>query len=151
MATGYRWFTPEGPSLAHKLVYSINSAIMSLLGRSSQYMVWGGSWAIRRDTFEAIGLRAEWKGTLSDDLVAARVLRQAKRRVAFQPACVVVSPLSLSLGDAIGFMRRQYLIARHYADFWWLAAVVAATLRNAVWLGTLTAVGCGLLRGAPAP
>ena len=127
VATGYRWFTPERPSLAHKLVYSINSAIMSLLGRSSQYMVWGGSWAIRRDTFEAIGLRAEWKGTLSDDLVAAAVLRQAKRRVAFQPACVVVSPLSLSLGPTrSAFIRRQYLIARHYADFWWLAAVVAA-------------------------
>ena len=34
---------------------------MSLLGRSSQYMVWGGSWAIRRDTFEAIGLPGRGK------------------------------------------------------------------------------------------
>ncbi len=151
VATGYRWFTPARASLAHKLVYNINCAIMSLLGRSSQYMVWGGSWAIRRNTFDAVGLRAAWKGTLSDDLVAARVLRQTKRRVSFQPACVVISPLSLSLGEVLGFIRRQYLIARHYADFWWLLAILAATLRNAVWLGTLSAVACGLLYGTPAP
>ena len=83
--------------------------------------------------------------------MAARVLRQTKRRVSFQPACVVISPLSLSLGEVLGFIRRQYLIARHYADFWWLLAILAATLRNAVWLGTLSAVACGLLYGTPAP
>ena len=151
VATGYRWFTPSRPSLAHKVVYGINCTIMSLLGRSSHFMVWGGSWAIRRDTFDAIGLRAAWKGTLSDDLVASRVLRRAKQQVGFQPACVVASPLDFSLSETLSFIRRQYLIARHYARFWWLVAVLSSTLRNVVLLGTLVALGRGLLHGTPSP
>ena len=126
VVTGYRWFMPCRRSLAQKIVYTINCTIMSLLGRSSHYLVWGGSWAIRRDTFDSLGLHAAWKGTLSDDLVAARVLREARCQVSFQPACVVASPLDFSAVEAIRFIRRQYLIGRQYADFWWLAAVVSA-------------------------
>jgi hypothetical protein len=151
VATGYRWFTPSRPSLAHKVVYGINCTIMSLLGRDSRFMVWGGSWAIRRDTFDAIGLHAAWKGTLSVDLVASQVLRRTRQRVCFQPACVVASPLDLSLSETLAFIRRQYLIARHYARFWWLVAVLSSTLRNVVLLGTLAALGRGLLHGTPAP
>ncbi len=151
VVTGYRWFMPCRRSLAQKIVYTINCTIMSLLGRSSHYLVWGGSWAIRRDTFDSLGLHAAWKGTLSDDLVAARVLREARCQVSFQPACVVASPLDFSAVEAIRFIRRQYLIGRQYADFWWLAAVVSGAVRTAVWLGTLFAIGCGLARGAPSP
>ena len=75
--SGYRWFMPSRPSLAHHVLYSINCNLISLLSSRNHYMVWGGSWAIRRDTFEATGLREAWKGTLSDDLVAAGVLRRA--------------------------------------------------------------------------
>ena len=46
--TGYRWFTPERPTLANALVYSMNCDVISLLTRSSHYLIWGGSWAIRR-------------------------------------------------------------------------------------------------------
>ena len=130
VVTGYRWFTPDAASLAHKILYTINCTIMSLLGRNSQYMVWGGSWAVRRDTFDALGLHRAWQGTLSDDLVASRVFRRAKCRVSFQPAGVVGSPLSLSAAETLSFIRRQYLIARHYADLWWLLAIVSGTLRT---------------------
>jgi hypothetical protein len=151
VVTGYRWFMPCRGALAEKIVYTINCTIMSLLGRSSHYLVWGGSWAIRRDTFDSLGLHAAWKGTLSDDLVAAQVLREARCAVSFQPACVVASPLDLSAAEAIGFVRRQYLIARHYADLWWLAAVAAGAVRTAAWLGTAVAIGCGLAGRGPAP
>ena len=75
--SGYRWFMPSRPSLAHHVLYSINCNLISLLSSRNHYMIWGGSWAIRRDTFEATGLREAWKGTLSDDLVASGVLRRA--------------------------------------------------------------------------
>jgi hypothetical protein len=149
--TGYRWFIPGRPTLAHHLLYSINCTITSLLGRNNHYMVWGGSWAIGRDRFEALGMRQAWKGVLSDDLMASRVLRQAKQPVRFEPACVVASPLSMSLAETLAFLRRQYLIARHYVPGWWLLAVWSATFRQAVGLGTLIAIGAGLVDGRPAP
>jgi len=57
--------------VANALVYSMNCDVLSLLTRSSHHLIWGGSWAIRREVFETLHLRDAWKGTISDDLVPA--------------------------------------------------------------------------------
>jgi len=149
--TGYRWFTPIRPTVANALVYSMNCDVMSLLTRSSHHLIWGGSWAIRREVFDSIGLRAAWKGTLSDDLVASRLMRKARLEVRFEPACVVASPLDVSLSEALGFIRRQYLVARLYTFDWWLFSLLGATFSSAIWLGNLAVLLCGLLTGTPSP
>lgn len=149
--TGYRWFTPDKASIANALVYSMNCDVLSLLTRSSHYLIWGGSWAIRRDVFDAIGMRRAWKGTLSDDLVASRLMREAKLEVRFEPACVVASPLEESLGHALSFIRRQYLIARLYTFDWWFFSLLAATFSNLIWLGNLAVLLLSLVTGSPSP
>lgn len=149
--TGYRWFTPAKPTVANALVYSMNCDVISLLARSSHHLIWGGSWAIRRDMFEAIGLRAAWKGTLSDDLVASRLMRQLGLEVRFEPACVVASPWDSTLSEAMSFIRRQYLVARLYTFDWWLFSLLAATFTNAIWLGNLGVLIWGLISGSPSP
>jgi len=149
--TGYRWFTPERPTLANALIYSMNCDVISLLTRSSHCLIWGGSWAIRRDTFEAIDLHRAWKGTLSDDLVASKLMRRMRLEVRFEPACVVESPLDQSFGQAMSFIRRQYLIARLYTFDWWALGLLAATCSNVVWLGNLGMLAWSLLSGSPSP
>jgi hypothetical protein len=149
--TGYRWFTPSRPSVANALVYSMNCDVLSLLTRSSHYLIWGGSWAIRRDVFESLDLHNAWKGTLSDDLVASRLMRKSRLEVRFEPGCVVASPLDESLGRAMSFIRRQYLVARLYTFDWWLFSMLAATFSNLVWLGNLGVLALGLLGGSPSP
>ena len=149
--TGYRWFTPARATMANALVYSMNCDVISLLTRSSHYLIWGGSWSIRRDVFDAVGLRNAWKGTLSDDLVASRLMRQARLGVRFEPGCVVASSLDVSLGQAMSFIRRQYLVARLYTFDWWLFSLVSATFSNVFWLGNLGVLLLGLLTGSPSP
>jgi cellulose synthase/poly-beta-1,6-N-acetylglucosamine synthase-like glycosyltransferase len=149
--TGYRWFTPARPTVANALVYSMNCDVISLLTRSSHHLIWGGSWALRREVFDALDLRNAWKGTLSDDLVASRLMRQSRLEVRFEPACVVASPLDVSLGEALAFIRRQYLVARLYTFDWWLFSLLGATFSNAIWLGNLGVLICGLLTGSPSP
>ncbi len=149
--TGYRWFTPQQATVANALVYSMNCDVLSLLTRSSHHLIWGGSWAIRRELFDQIGLRDAWQGTLSDDLVASRLMRRAKLAVRFEPACVVASPLDESLGTALAFIRRQYLIARFYTFDWWLFSLCAATFSNLIWLGNLGVLAWSLLKGSPSP
>jgi len=138
--TGYRWLLPERPTLANCLLYSINSALMALVGRSSHCLVWGGSWGIKREAFEAIGLHEAWAGTISDDLVAARELRGAGRRVRFEPGCVVGSPTDDALADAVRFVRRQYLVARYYTPDWWMVGLGGVSLSAVAWLGNLAAI-----------
>lgn len=149
--TGYRWFTPKKGSVANALVYSMNCDVLSLLTRSSHYLIWGGSWAIRRDVFDAVHLREEWHGTLSDDLVASRVMQRHRMAVRFEPACVVASPLHESFGSAMSFIRRQYLIARLYTFYWWFFSLISATFTNMIWLGNLGVLIWSLFSGSPSP
>lgn len=137
-STGYRWFVPERATLANHLLYSINCNVATLLGNTPFNLVWGGSWAIRRDVFESTGLHQAWYGTLSDDLVASRVLHRAGMEINFEPACIVASPLNMNFRQLFEFVRRQYVIGRFYVPFWWASAVLVSTASNvALWGGML--------------
>lgn len=142
--TGYRWFLPEKPTAANCVVYAINGAVATLLNRNSWGFLWGGSWATRRATFDALGIRQAWQGVLSDDLVAGRQFRQAGAATRFDPACMVASPLSTSAVGALGFLRRQYLMARYYAPWWWRLGLVSALLTAAAWISTAALLGASL-------
>jgi ceramide glucosyltransferase len=147
--TGYRWFVPARPTLANYLLYSINCGVTMLLGVHNQHWIWGGSWAVRRDLFEAAGLRDAWQGTLSDDLVASRVLASAGQPTRFEPVAVVASPLDLSWKDMFAFLRRQYLVGRCYVPAWWAFGLSFCSLVSLAWLSSLAAIGVLLLDGSP--
>lgn len=127
-STGYRWFVPSRPSLANRLLYSINANVAVFFGLHSPTVVWGGSWAMRREMFESLRLRDAWKGTVSDDLVVSGLLRREGLRVVFEPACMVTSPLNTTPGQLFSFVRRQYLMGRFYLPRWWALAMVLTTL-----------------------
>ncbi|MFV2070323.1 MAG: glycosyltransferase, partial [Pirellulales bacterium] len=146
-ATGYRWFVPRTASLANHLVYGINCGMAILLGHRSPGLVWGGSWAIRHEMFQWLGIRQAWEKMLSDDLVASRVLRQAELRVEFEPAAMVASPLAMSFCDMVGFVRRQFLMARFYAPRGWLLALASATLANLAVFASLALAVVSLVAG----
>jgi ceramide glucosyltransferase len=143
--TGYRWFVPARDSAANHLLYGLNCNLMSLFGRSSHHLIWGGSWAIRREVFDKIGLHSAWKGTVSDDLVASRLLSEAKLLVRFEPAAVVSSPIDYSYLETLSFVRRQYLLTRIYARNWWTLAALGVTFGNLAWLGNIGIFIWGLL------
>jgi cellulose synthase/poly-beta-1,6-N-acetylglucosamine synthase-like glycosyltransferase len=144
--TGYRWFVPAVNTPANLLLSAINANVAGLLGPGGHHFVWGGSWAIERHIFEEVGLRDAWQGTLSDDLVATRVLRAARLPIEFEPRCLVPSPLDVTLGQAFEFLRRQYLIGRFYATRYWLGALAIALLAvSALWLSLAAAVAGGAM------
>ena len=135
--TGYRWLIPQKPTVCNHLVSAVNCNVMAVLGRDSHHMVWGGSWAIRRETFERLAIHEAWDGMLSDDLVASNQLRRAGLEVRFDPACVLTSPVDFNWSGMFDFVRRQYCITRHYAFRWWLPALAAATVGNLAWIVSL--------------
>jgi cellulose synthase/poly-beta-1,6-N-acetylglucosamine synthase-like glycosyltransferase len=146
-ATGYRWFIPVRPTLAASVLSSVNCGLMMLSGRRSYYLVWGGSWALRREVFEQIGLRDAWHGTLSDDLMAARVLRRARLKTRFEPLAVVPSPLDTSPRRMFEFLRRQYVVTRFYVPHWWLFGLAVMAVPNLAWAGLAAMLVAGLAGG----
>ena len=135
--TGYRWMIPQHDTPANLVLSSINSAAASLMGPGGHFPVWGGAWVIRRDVFDATGMRYAWQGTLSDDLVASRVLHGAGWEVRFDPRSVVASPLDITPGGVWEFLHRQFLIGRRYATRWWLVTLVSLTLTQLLLWGSL--------------
>ena len=146
--TGYRLMTPSRAAMAQCLLYSINTTVASGFGPGGHHLVWGGSWAIRRELFETLGLRAAWKGTLSDDFVATRLLHRAGLRVDFEPACMVTSPVDGGWRQTLGFIRRQYVIARSYAVAWWLLVLAGTTVPVLTFWGGLALLAMGVSQGA---
>lgn len=148
--TGYRWFVPARPTLANLMLYSINCSIAGLLGPGGFNLVWGGSWALRTDVFESTGLHEAWYGTLSDDLVASRVMHRARMRVEFEPLCIVASPLDHGIGQAFSFLRRQFVIGRFYSPWYWGGTLLVTTIINLALFGGLVAMGVWAWQGSPA-
>lgn len=149
VATGYRWFIPHRPNVASLTLASVNAAVASLLNHQGWNLVWGGSWAVTRELFEKTALADAWRGTLSDDLVASRVMRSAGAKVAFEPGCMAASLIDVNWKEAATFLRRQFLIGRCYAPLWWWGALPLVVLQPLVLLGGLALAPALAWQGDP--
>jgi hypothetical protein len=136
--TGYRWMVPCNNSLPTLIGVSINNAVASFMGRGRHFLVWGGSWAVHRRVFDAVGIEQAWKNAISDDLVASRALKYAKLGIEFEPQCVCTSRVSFTWSSLIEFMRRQFLITRiHATRYWFVALIVTLISQVGFWGGLI--------------
>ena len=103
VTTGYRYFMPKRTTFANLVLASINGAVMPIMFPGKHHLIWGGSWAITREVFDASGLRDEWQGTLSDDLIATRVMARVQQRVVAEPMCILPSPLDVDCARHVQF------------------------------------------------
>ncbi|HTU25528.1 MAG TPA: glycosyltransferase, partial [Pirellulales bacterium] len=146
-ATSYRWLVPARPTLANLVLHSLDAGVATVIGPARHHFVWGGSWAIRRETFERYRLATRWRGTLSDDLVAARALEYAGR-IRFEPEALAPTMVDYEWADLLPFVRRQFALGRHYAPSFWAVATLASAAHQAVfWTGLLLAPTAAVLGG----
>jgi cellulose synthase/poly-beta-1,6-N-acetylglucosamine synthase-like glycosyltransferase len=134
-ATAYRWFISKNFNLASEMRSVWNASIASALGanRKSNFC-WGGSMAIRRETFEKLDLRERWRGTLSDDFIVTRAMKDADLEICFVPPALAASIENCSWRECLEFTTRQMKITRVYAPHLWKMSFIGAALFNLVWL-----------------
>lgn len=139
--TGYRWFIAETGGLAAELRSSWNASIASALGpnRSSNFC-WGGSTAIGRETFECLGIRDHWIGTLSDDFVVTRAISHAGLGIAFVPQALAATVEDCTLTELFEFTTRQMKITRVYMPRLWALTLIASSLHVGVTVASIAAV-----------
>jgi cellulose synthase/poly-beta-1,6-N-acetylglucosamine synthase-like glycosyltransferase len=146
-ATGYRWFLPLRGGLSSHLRSVWNASIASALGPDGRRnFCWGGSTAVRRETFERLDVYGRWRGTLSDDFALTRVLQEAGLPVRFVPACLTASLADCRLGGLLEFTTRQLKITRVYAPNLWRFVLISNLLFVLVFFGgaALTAARAAL-------
>jgi ceramide glucosyltransferase len=133
--TGFRWFLPApgqrwlGGRFASILLSIWNSSALSFLGERSGF-AWGGSMAIRRETFEKLGIKDRWKGALSDDYVLSTAIHEAGKCIKFVPRCLVRSNTDSTLNQLLEFTTRQMRITKVYSPRIWKLACLTHILYN---------------------
>jgi len=137
-STGYRWFVPEKGGLASRLRGVWNASIASALGENTEKnFCWGGSTAVRRETFERLNVSQHWKGTVSDDFTITRVLKDAKLPIHFTPNVLVPSVGDCDFRELLEFTTRQIKITRVYASHLWLPLMLGSAQFCLVFFGGL--------------
>jgi len=139
--TGYRWFVPIHGGLASHLCSVWNAAIASALGESlEKNFCWGGSTAIRRDTFSRHRVIDYWRGTVSDDFALTRALHEGGQLIKFVPQCLTASFEDCSFTKLIEFTTRQLKITRSYAPHLWRGVLIGSLLFVFVFFGGIALV-----------
>jgi ceramide glucosyltransferase len=137
-ATGYRWFIADPTSFGSELRSSWNASIASALGPNVKTnFCWGGSTAIRRETFDRLEIREHWRGTVSDDFVLARILNADGLDICFVPQALTASPGNCSIADAIEFTNRQMKLTRVYAPHFWRLSYFGSIVFNSVFAASI--------------
>ncbi len=139
--TGYRWFISNKPNFASEMNSVWNASIASALGpNTGTNFCWGGSMAIRRDTFERLNMRERWRGTLSDDFAVTRTMDDANMPIVFVPQAMSATLESCTIREMLEFTTRQMKITRVYAPNLWLISFIGSGLFNAVMISSLLTV-----------
>lgn len=127
--TGYRWFVAREGGFASHLLSVWNAAIASALGaRADKNFCWGGSTAIRRETFQKLRVAERWKGAVSDDFTITRVLHEASLPIKFVPHCLTPSFHRARARELIEFTTRQLKITRAYAAPLWRSVLIGSMI-----------------------
>jgi cellulose synthase/poly-beta-1,6-N-acetylglucosamine synthase-like glycosyltransferase len=133
-STGYRWYEPGNASLPTLLRSAWNASVAGFLGPHRNNFAWGGSTAIRRETFDQAGVLEAWKGSVSDDYSLASAVRRVHLAIVYVPTCLVPSYGDCSWRELLEFTTRQIKITRVYAWRIWALGMVTYTLFNLTFL-----------------
>jgi len=140
-ATGYRWFVPQKNNLASLALSAINAKIAQLLGDTRFNQAWGGSMAIRKETFYETGLDKIWPTAISDDLSLSYAVKKAGKKVIFVPGCLVASYEQMNWRQLAEFARRQFLITRVTTPgAWWFGLFSSVYSLAGLWAGAAVAL-----------
>ena len=134
--TGYRWLVPVRGGVASHLRSVWNGAIASALGEQNEKnFCWGGSTAIRRETFQKQRVVEYWRGTVSDDFALTRALHDGELPIKFVPQCLTASFEDCTFGQLIEFTTRQLKITRAYAAHLWRGVLTGSIIFVLVFFG----------------
>jgi ceramide glucosyltransferase len=124
VSSSYHHIIPQDNHLA-TLGRSI-AVFMIYLGKgiSSWDQPWGGSTAIKRQTFQDLQVDRLWSRTVVDDVTLARKLQQNKIRMAAASGAVLATPARETMASWENWFIRQIVYLKFYFPFPWFMAGV---------------------------
>jgi cellulose synthase/poly-beta-1,6-N-acetylglucosamine synthase-like glycosyltransferase len=151
--TGFRWlYSARGRTAEqiHSFMNNLLYVVWTFASFVSGIGLWGGSMAIRRRDFEAMGVARRWAETAVDDMSLSQIVMKHGKRAVLVPACVTHTDDTIdSVRAGIRWFERQCMFLKAYNPLTWTAVIpaVVAMLFLQVWLfGALALSKCSLER-----
>jgi ceramide glucosyltransferase len=161
-STGFAWYAPEPPDFWSLMRSVWNAPIAGLFGPADNPFAWGGSMAIRKETFFELRIPDEWDHAASEDGALTQAVREAGLRISFAPGATVAAAGRTTAGVFLACAARQMILARRYIPrLWWsslfahifycggMAAAITASVRGSLgaeWV-LVAQLGLGMLKG----
>jgi ceramide glucosyltransferase len=140
VATGFRWLTVERGTLAHQVHFFMNSFLYTLYSAASFFGsvgLWGGTMAMRRKDFEALGVASRWSETAVDDSSLSQLIKKNSRRSILVPTCITqTNDMIPSVREAMRWFERQMMFLKAYQKSLWCVAIppIVVAFLLIVWL-----------------
>lgn len=150
--TTYRWFIPNGSGangMASAFASVWNAAVATMLGRERDNFCWGGGTAIRKKTFDDVGVLERWNGAVSDDFAMTNALAEAGKPIVFSPECLAPTTHPWTTSDLLEFTNRQILITKVYSPQRWMLGAIAHLSYSVTLVFAIVVVIATLIEGDP--
>lgn len=119
IATGFRWYMPVNNTFFSFLRSTWNGGGIVFLSNHKSNYAWGGSMAIRKDTFYSCKVPDYWENALSDDMTISLAIRKNGLNICFVPGCLVVTHEDCTFSDMFEWTNRQTIISKVYHPALW--------------------------------
>ena len=128
-------YLPNNPNLADFLYFFATTYQRASL-RLTNSFVWGGAFALRRETFETHKVAKAWSTTAVDDIVTSHIIARAGLKIQFVQECMLhedADPNTFSRFQA--WMTRQFQYLYFYEPWgYWLSFVMLGTTLSTFFL-----------------
>lgn len=144
-STGYRWFVPR-PATFWTLTRAVWDAVCAgMLGPGDCPFAWGGSMAMRKETFFELSIFEHWKGAVSDDYALTNAVHAAGLSIAYAPGALSPSFDRISARGFFQWSRRQMVLTRVYRPRLWWTGLIA----HIIYCGAMAATLAACFHGHP--
>ncbi len=150
-ATGYRWYMPLRGNFwsAVRSVWNMTSA--NLLFSDRYNFAWGGSLAIRKQTFTELRIAEKWRNGLSDDMILTTAVKAAGYKIKFVPPSLATSSEPITFFALLEWTTRQLAMIRIYDPKLWQLAAYPQWLFNLIFIIGGALIVQGLFTAAKIP
>ena len=134
ITTGYRWYVANRAHLPTLMRSGWNASSVGVLGAHKRNFAWGGSTAMRRETFDRLNILQVWRGSVSDDYAITNAAQRAGTNIIFVPECLIPTHGECTWGELFEFTTRQIVITRVYHPRLWRIGFAGHAIFNAAFL-----------------
>jgi ceramide glucosyltransferase len=141
--SGFAWLIVNDGRLSSYVLTAMAASIATIPRLPMLNPCWGGSTAMRQQTFRDLNIAEEWRGTLSDDLQLTNVVQASGGRIAGPREVLLRTAIETSGFAAVtAEARRWFMLVRVYMPGSYAMTLAAMTFASLGWiaavLGTLS-------------